>query len=669
MTNCPFGLKSHHLTQPMAPIPTALKRLAEHALVIILILAVFRATFVLFFVQWQIFDGQQSVLSRMVFNALRFDLQVTAYAVALPSLLSLAVSARPMRQWEVAVARFRKWYFAVVETLVVALGCVDLGFYANFQSHINIVFFDFFNEGPIGLLQTVWEEYHCLWYGFALVVTAWLLFVVAQRIERCPMPVSRRWQQAWWIPFLLVLAVCMRGSVWRFPLQIEDTFVSDNKTINDIVPNAPYMLKKALKEKRDAFKLRSASDVLAQYGFISLGQALEIYTKGAVSVERGDTMAALRRALFVRAPRKAMPLKPNVVIIYGESWSNYLFELDGPGCDMYMGLRKHFDADLLFRRFQSVQNGTIASIENLTVATPFPRFFASKYRLAQLPTSLALPFKSCGYDTEFMSGMDMAWENSAEALARQGFDRIYDKFHILRDDPQARYNSVGVYDEHLFDALLRQMGEKRAKPMMTVVMTTTNHPPFEFPEHLRLPPIAADTYKKSCFAERDRKVLGKYLTGFRYYNRALARFLDRFKASKAADNTILVITGDHNVRSILNYEVVDRRWQYSVPLYIYLPPALRRAAYGRLTDRWGSHDDILPTLAPFALGGAEYMRMGNNLLDTAAADHSYYSYNVERLLAENASVDELRRYVNARNALREVYFQLLLRQWDRRAVE
>ena len=109
MTNCPFGLKSHHLTQPMAPIPTALKRLAEHALVIIFILAVLRATFVLFFVQWQIFDGQQSVLSRMVFNALRFDLQVTAYAVALPSLLSLAVSARPMRQWEVAVARFRKW--------------------------------------------------------------------------------------------------------------------------------------------------------------------------------------------------------------------------------------------------------------------------------------------------------------------------------------------------------------------------------------------------------------------------------------------------------------------------------------------------------------------------------------------------------------------------------
>ena len=213
------------------------------------------------------------------------------------------------------------------------------------------------------------------------------------------------------------------------------------------------------------------------------------------------------------------------------------------------------------------------------------------------------------------------------------------------------------------------MGEKRAKPMMTVVMTTTNHPPFEFPEHLRLPPIAADTYKKSCFAERDHKVLGKYLTGFRYYNRALARFLDRFKASKAAGNTILVITGDHNVRSILNYEVVDRRWQYSVPLYIYLPPSLRRAAYGHLTDRWGSHDDILPTLAPFALGGAEYMRMGNNLLDTTAADHSYYSYNVERLLAENACVEQLRRHVNARNALREVYFQLLLRQWDRRAAK
>ena len=99
---------------------------------------------------------------------------------------------------------------------------------------------------------------------------------------------------------------------------------------------------------------------------------------------------------------------------------------------------------------------------------------------------------------------------------------------------------------------------------MIAVMTTTNHPPFEFPKDLKLPPLPESFYAKKCFAEHNRKVLDKYLTGFRYYNKVLNEFLNRFKASAAAKNTILIITGDHNVRSILDYTQVDKRWERSV---------------------------------------------------------------------------------------------------------
>lgn len=260
-----------------------------------------------------------------------------------------------------------------------------------------------------------------------------------------------------------------------------------------------------------------------------------------------------------------------------------------------------------------------------------------------------------------MSGMDAAWENCAEALVHQQFDAIYDKFSLLKDYPHATYNSIGVYDEYLFQALLDRLEKPSKKHQMIAVMTTTNHPPFEFPKDLKLPPLPESFYAKKCFAEHNRKVLDKYLTGFRYYNKVLNEFLNRFKASAAAKNTILIITGDHNVRSILDYDAVDKRYEHSVPLYIYLPTYLRKEVYNKLTNRWGSHDDILATLAPFAFRNTKYFKMGHNLLDTTVPDSTYYSANVDQIESVPTYRKEAERLTAARNLLRQVYFGLYWR--------
>ena len=421
------------------------------------------------------------------------------------------------------------------------------------------------------------------------------------------------------------------------------------------------MLKKACKEKAKAFKVESTDDLLAQYKFKSLQEALDVYTDGQIKIAKNDTLTALQRALFAEVGDSLKQLQPNVVIIYSESWSNYLFNLQQKDAEMNFGLDRHFKEDLLFRNFQSVQNGTINSLENLFVSTPFPHFFTSSYRFNTLPTSIALPFKASNYTTMFMSGMDAAWENCAEALPHQQFDAVYDKFFLLKDYPHATYNSIGVYDEYLFQALLDKLNKPSKKRQMITVMTTTNHPPFEFPKDLKLPSLPNSFYGKKCFAEHNRKVLDKYLTGFRYYNKALNDFLNRFKASAAAKNTILVITGDHNVRVILNHDVIDKRYEHSVPLYVYLPPYLRKEAYNKLTNRWGSHDDILATLAPFAFRNTKYFKMGKNLLDTSVSDSTYYSANVDQIEAIPSYQKKAERLTAARNLLRQVYFGLCWR--------
>ena len=653
-----------------------LSYLIKHSAIILVILFFVRICFAIAFVPMSIISSNLTVLPRLLFNSLRFDVQVVCYVLLLPTILTFVFAALRKPWTERVLSRFRRLYFSIVCALLLAISGIDMGFYANFNSHINLTFFDFFNEGPMSLIQTIWEEYHCVYEAIAFLLILLPILLLIRRIElgkssaRNALHSASRQQpsrlkviklSATILLYIAFLVIGLRGSVWRFPLQIEDTFVSNQKPLNDLVPNAIYMLKKAYKEKNNAFKIAKTDDLLHEYKFKSLQEALDVYTDGKVKMAKNDTLTALQHALFEEVGDSLKQPQPNIVIIYSESWSNYLFNLQQKDAEMYFGLERHFKDDLLFRNFQSVQNGTVASLENLYVSTPFPRFFASAYRFKTLPTSIALPFKASNYTTTFMSGMDAAWENCAEALVHQQFDAIYDKFSLLKDYPHATYNSIGVYDEYLFKALLDRLEKPSKKRQMIAVMTTTNHPPFEFPKDLKLPPLPESFYGKKCFAEHNRKVLDKYLTGFRYYNKVLNEFLNRFKASAAAKNTILIITGDHNVRSILDYDAVDKRYEHSVPLYIYLPTYLRKEAYNKLTNRWGSHDDILATLAPFAFHDTKYFKMGHNLLDTTVPDSTYYSANVDQIESVPTYRKEAERLTAARNLLRQVYFGLYWR--------
>ena len=653
-----------------------LSYLIKHSAIILVILFFVRICFAIAFVPMSIISSNLTVLPRLLFNSLRFDVQVVCYVLILPTVLTFVFAALRKPWTERVLSRFRRLYFSIVCALLLAISGIDMGFYANFNSHINLTFFDFFNEGPMSLIQTIWEEYHCVYEAIAFLLILLPILLLIRRIElgkssaRNALHSTSRQQpsrlkviklSATILLYIAFLVIGLRGSVWRFPLQIEDTFVSNQKPLNDLVPNAIYMLKKAYKEKNNAFKIAKTDDLLHEYKFKSLQEALDVYTDGKVKIAKNDTLTALQHALFEEVGDSLKQPQPNIVIIYSESWSNYLFNLQQKDAEMYFGLERHFKDDLLFRNFQSVQNGTVASLENLYVSTPFPRFFASAYRFKTLPTSISLPFKASNYTTTFMSGMDAAWENCAEALVHQQFDAIYDKFSLLKDYPHATYNSIGVYDEYLFQALLDRLQKPSKKHQMIAVMTTTNHPPFEFPKDLKLPPLPESFYAKKCFAEHNRKVLDKYLTGFRYYNKVLNEFLDHFKASAAAKNTILIITGDHNVRSILDYDAVDKRYEHSVPLYIYLPTYLRKEAYNKLTNRWGSHDDILATLAPFAFHDTKYFKMGHNLLDTTVPDSTYYSANVDQIESVPTYRKEAERLTAARNLLRQVYFGLYWR--------
>lgn len=632
-----------------------IKKLLESALIFMGLLMLSRLIFVLLYVPSDAIYTYSSDIPKAIFNALRFDAQVAAYIMVPPALIYTFISIYTMFNTQTKFGKYivillRIWLtFAAIIVMIISI--IDLGFFHNFGSHINITFFDFFNENPISLVITILTDYPIVWILLTTTIIGITVYYVScrlvkERVVKKPAHITRHLFTL--IVYLACMFICMRGSIGLYPLQIEDTIVSAGKHINNMIPNGLYMLKHAWRDKKRSFEIKTEQQLLEEYGFKSVSEALEVFG-------HGDN---IHDALFCITPDTIRSEQPNIVLIIAESWSNWLMDIDE---SLVGDMRKHIEEDITFRHFQSVCNGTIGTIERITIGTPFPRVFSSKFRFKPMPTSIALPFNNSGYKTIFMTGMDQAWENCNEALLTQGFGDIIGKYELQHQHPEYKNNHVGVYDHHLMDALLEQLQNNDSKkPLFIMTVTTTNHPPFEMPDDITLAPINPKIFTMNHWSEKP-KVLKKYLQGYQYENYALANFLEKLKQSTCATNTVVFITGDHNVRTIFKYETEeDFRWRNSVPLYIYIPDKWKKNIGKVDKDTWGDHYDLIPTIAPFAFRGTEYTCFGKNLLQANIPNTNNYSYNEMQILSDNEHRNISERKAIARELLIKIYFNKLL---------
>jgi arylsulfatase A-like enzyme len=83
----------------------------------------------------------------------------------------------------------------------------------------------------------------------------------------------------------------------------------------------------------------------------------------------------------------------------------------------------------------------------------------------------------------------------------------------------------------------------------------------------------------------------------------------------------LAITGDHNFWGVFNYTKEQYAAIDAVPLYIYVPDALK--PYRIDKKAYGSHLDIMPTLYALSLSQKPFYAMGSNLFDPKRNDIAY----------------------------------------------
>lgn len=647
-------------------------------------LTLFRLGFTLYFGDWQTLQDNFSTVRYAFFLGLRYDLMPIAYINALPFLiLHLAYFLRG--QLAIKVVR---WSILSILTfgyiLLLWLYVMDYSFYSYFQDHLNILFFGLFEDDTLALFQSIWKNYNVpLWliliaishYGtYRLVKVMFSLFDFDLKPRRNFLLVLVSF-----LCGLTFLAFSARGTFTRLPLSVEDAYFSPNEFINEISLNGVITLNRALKIRK-VFG-RGEYNYLASYGFSNWQDAYE----AAFGKKPGSE--DLIQALTVRTPhRPELEERPaHVVMIVMESFGSYWNDQHVSDFNLLGSLEKHFKKGILFENFLPAENGTIGSMVSIAtsqVIRPGARFLSeSEFMSTPLASAVNLPFKNKGYDTHFVYGGKLGWRDLGKYLRHQGYDRMWGADEIKEALPElANFdsrdlgNEWGIFDEYLYLFIEEQL-RTASTPQFFLVLTTTNHPPFEYPSTYRPLPLELNSEKLSQLTI-GKNLAEKRFLSLQYANQKAGEFLDRLAASVVRDNVVVGITGDHSYWVKKNVELAEEFKRFSVPFFISVPERLKPSRVN--TSRFGSHEDIFPSLYHLTLSNQKYIGLGDNLFGSdsfamnsfglVASEQGAYHHEKywmwkdkkKQLLEETEATDELlqlRRKAQGLIAITDLYLK------------
>lgn len=617
-------------------LDTTLWLIAMNA-VFLLLMSVFRAVFFILYAPMEQISG----LWKYVFDAfvlgVRFDLVQVAFINSLVTLSILLLWAFAKKSLFNKWLSVLKYYYTVLYCIVFTLLIVDIGFYSFFNDHINIMFFGFFEDDTKALLSTIWENYNVVIValGYALfiaiiyfIVSIFMKIIRRENSNKNHHPII----QTFFVLFILFANfVAARGTLSMFPLDIMNSAISPNAFINKVPLNGVYTFYRAvefrLKEDK-SFNL--ANELGYDNGY---EQAFADYLGFDVSqINKTDLLENIARTTPKNTFIKNNP--PSVVFFVMESFASHLTYYNSDSFNVLGEFKTHFESDYTFMNFLPGDIGTIGTFESLIMNTPkrpeSKYITQSAYAYSSYKTSMALPYKNAGYETIFIYGGNIGWRNIGEFVALQGFDKVEGEGAM---NPSYERNQWGVYDEYLFDYVLKKLNENTGKPKFIFVLTTSNHPPYKLPStYKQLPLSVPDDMKRELASDTD--LVEKRMIAYQYATRKLGKFMDDIKISKLGSNTIVAATGDHSFH-FFNYGKEKLLKTLSVPFYLFVPNNYKKNGYDK--SAFGSHIDIMPTLYNLSLSEQKYYALGQNMIDTKEEHYSANATGV--VLSENGGIE------------------------------
>ncbi|MCQ2373515.1 MAG: LTA synthase family protein [Phascolarctobacterium sp.] len=273
--------------------------------------------------------------------------------------------------------------------------------------------------------------------------------------------------------------------------------------------------------------------------------------------------------------------KPNIVVIVVESLSDSFTGLNGNKESFTPYLDQLAKKSFHYSNVYATGTRTVRGLEAYSLnLPPTPGQSIVRRPDSDKLFTVGTVLRKRGYQPEFVYGGYGYFDNMNGFFADNGY-KVIDRTDIPKEE--IYFDTIwGVADEILFDNVIKELDKQYLahKPTMQFILTTTNHSPYTFPKG------SIDAPQK----KRESVV--------RYTDYAINKFLKQAQGKPWFDNTVFVITADHNASAAGKISLPINK--YKIPCLVYAPKLL---APGR-NDRLMSQIDIMPTV--FGMLGISY---------------------------------------------------------------
>ena len=535
------------------------------------------------FFTWQFDRVQETGQYSFIFiQGLRFDLVTLAMFMVFPASLT------PLFATHLGVFKYwRKFLLVYMTVWFVFIAFMELStpsFINQYDSRPNYIFVEYLKHyQEVG--GTLLAEYPLQLLLAAIVVplTSLLFYKTSQRLLVLEQPVK-------WLPAVLLVPVLFlsfvmagRSTLDHRAVNPSTVALTSDHLVNGLALNSAYTVLYAV------YLSRHDEVGGVPYGEMPFEQVVQI-----VRGEMGLPESAFTNPDFPTRhfQQSSMPHnRPwNVVIVLQESLGAEFVGRLG-GLPLTPNLDALADEGIWYDNLYATGTRSVRGIEAvLTGFLPTPARSVVKLNKSQRDFfTLASFLKDKGYDTGFVYGGEGHFDNMRSFFMGNGFNYVIDQ----NDYPDTAFRATwGVSDEDLFTMADKKFSSYGDQPFFSLVFTSTNHSPFEFPDG-----------RIELYDEEKHTVNN----AVKYADYALGQFIAKAKQSNYWDNTLFLVIADHNSRvygaSLLP---VDR---FHVPALILGGPVKQPEVVSTLA----SQIDIGPTLISMAGLSGEHPMVGRDL--------------------------------------------------------
>lgn len=514
-----------------------------------------------------------------------FAIPYTLYLLFVPDRIYLSRWHKPFIHLMYLLALFILLFTATSEWV----------FWDEFGTRFNFIAVDYlvYTHEVIGNIQ---ESYPLPAIFGALFAVTGLAFAGIKR------HIDRSLEQASSLPQRLptALAFLIVPVIGFMTVDVSGTQVTSNRFANELAGNGIYDFFAAFRNNQ--------LDYASFYRNEDNAKALQklrplLAEKNSSYIDRAPD--DIRRNIVGGGPEKHL----NVVLITVESLSASYLGSFGNRDGLTPYLDKLAKESLLFTQLYATGTRTVRGLEALSLSLPpTPGQSIVKRPNNEGLFSTGFVFRSKGYETRFIYGGYGYFDNMNYFFANNGFD-VVDRSAMSEDEIHFA-NVWGIADEDLFARTLKEMDAsyRRGKPSFNMLMTTSNHRPFTYPEG-RID-IPSHTGKSG---------------GVKYTDYAIGQFIEQARSKPWFDDTVFVIVADHCASSAGKTKLPVNK--YLIPLIIYSPKHVKPQTVATLA----SQIDVAPTLLGLLNFNYQSKFYGHDILHSDASQARAFISNYQEL--------------------------------------